>query len=192
MRRLFAAIPVTPEPPLLELMQQGQLLFSQGRVRWANPRQMHLTLKFFGEVPEEQIPDIARHLEDCTGKAEPFRFGLKGTGVFGSRYDPRVLWVGTTNDTPLRQLGEAVLDAATAAGFPRERLPFVPHLTLARIDRLISKDRFQEYVAEHRNDFFQEVQANTVYLYESQLKSHGAEHILLQEFSLGKSHKSGL
>ncbi len=192
MRRLFAAIPVTPEPALLELMQQGKVLFSQGKVRWAHPQQMHLTLKFFGEVPEEQIPDIVRHLEDCAGNCEPFRFTLKGTGIFGSRYDPRVFWAGTTDDTPLRKFGESVLDASAAAGFPRERLPFVPHLTLARIDRLISKKRFQEFVAENREDFFQEVQANAMFLYESQLKSHGAEHNILHEFRFGKAQKPEL
>jgi len=165
-------------------MQQGEAVLGSGSVRWANPQQMHLTLKFFGSVPESQIPDIARHLQECAGCTAPFRFVLRGTGIFGSRYQPRVLWAGTSEDAPLRQLGEAVLAAATAAGFPRERLPFVPHLTLARIARSPSRKILQNFMNLHHDAYLQEVDTPALYLYESRLHTTGAEHLVLEKFLL--------
>jgi RNA 2',3'-cyclic 3'-phosphodiesterase len=184
MRRLFAAIPVTPAQPLLAMMIEGKAVLHHEHIRWAQPERMHLTLKFFGEVPEKEIPVIIRHLKEHTEKTQVFHFLLQGTGMFGSRYQPKVLWAGTAGDAALHALGEQVIDASATCGFPRERLPFVPHLTLARIAGLTSVKRFHEFLASHRDDVFQEAEVDKMILYESILHTTGAEHIALREFPL--------
>jgi len=123
----------------------------------------------FGEV-------VSRHV--------PFTFRLESLGIFGSRYAPRVIWVGTAADAPLRALGEEIPDAAATIGFPRERLPFVPHLTLGRISHLRDKKRLSQWVGSHRQSTFGEVPVTGVTLYESILRTTGAEHHIIETFPL--------
>lgn len=189
MRRLFAAIPVIPEPALTELFSGSAVWFRPEQIRWANPAQLHLTLKFFGEVPEPVIGEIGSVIGDVTRRHRAFSCSLEGVGLFGSRYDPRVIWVGTAGDALLRLLGDDLLDALAIAGFPRERLPFVPHLTLGRIHHVRDKKRLNDWIKQHQSIRFQMLPVREVVLYESILKPAGAEHTVIGRFVLPSQHQ---
>jgi RNA 2',3'-cyclic 3'-phosphodiesterase len=189
MRRLFAAIPVVAEPALTELHSRSAAYFRQEQIRWTNPAQLHLTLKFFGEVPESSISEIGARIGEVTQRHQPFSCSLEGIGLFGSRYDPRVIWVGIAHDDLLRQLGEDLLDALALGGFPRERLPFVPHLTLGRIHHVRDKKRLNDWVKQHHRVQFQMLPVQEVVLYESILKPAGAEHTVIGRFALPSQHQ---
>ena len=184
MRRLFAAIHITAETGLLSLLGDAERIFIREKIRWVKHEQMHLTLKFFGDTPESAIAPIMERFSGVIEGYQGFSCLLKGTGVFGSRYKPRVIWAGTANDNALRVLGENLLDAAAEAGFPRDRLPFVPHLTLGRITHIGDKKRFSLWVDEHKGDILQEVHVKTVTLFESTLKPSGAEYSVVKTFVL--------
>ncbi len=190
MRRLFAAIDIPAEAELLSLMKGAQQFFSQDKIRWVNPVQLHLTLKFFGDTPESVIPVIEERFAQVVKGSAQFTFMLKGTGIFGSRYKPRVIWAGTSNDNLLRVLGEKILDAASEAGFPRDRLPFVPHLTLGRITHVADKKRLSMWVDQHHDTILQEISVNRVTLYESTLKPSGAEYSVVNTFVLPSLRES--
>ncbi|MFO7722468.1 MAG: RNA 2',3'-cyclic phosphodiesterase [Bacteroidales bacterium] len=184
MRRIFAAIEVNPEPALLHLLSEAGSRFSRERIRWVRPEQMHLTLKFFGETPEEKIGEICSRFEGVAVMHHPFSCTLQGLGLFGSRYAPRVVWAGIRDDAPLRQLGEDVLDASSEAGFPRERLPFVPHLTLGRIAAVQNKKGLSDWISAYRDTTFQVLRVNRFILFESKLKSTGALYTEICTFLL--------
>jgi RNA 2',3'-cyclic 3'-phosphodiesterase len=184
MRRIFAAIEVPPEDALLNLLSEGVSRFSRERIRWVRPEQMHLTLKFFGETPEEKIGEICSRFEGVAVMHHPFTCTLQGLGLFGSRYAPRVVWAGIADDAPLRRLGENVLDAASEAGFPRERLPFVPHLTLGRIAEVQNKKGLSEWISAYRSTPIQPLMVNSFILFESNLKSTGAVYSEICTFRL--------
>lgn len=105
-----------------------------GRVRWARPENVHLTLKFLGDVREELLEDLRIALEKTCARHAPFDVRLAGLGAFPSGRRARILWVGIdAGSDRLRSLA-ADLDVALAPlGFEREERAFAPHLTLGRI-----------------------------------------------------------
>jgi RNA 2',3'-cyclic 3'-phosphodiesterase len=184
MRRMFLAVHVVPEPELLALRSGGMRRFAVEKFRWTDTEQFHITLKFLGEVSEVAFEPLCQRMRQTIALHSEFTFPLQGTGLFGSRYAPRVIWVGATGSIPLINLGEAVLDAASATGFPRERLPFVPHLTLARVAGVSDKHRLSQWITENRNLLIQSCQIKEVILFHSVLKPDGAQHIPLEQFPL--------
>ena len=103
-------------------------------LRLVNPEGVHLTLKFLGNVDRSLLPALADALDAVGEGAAPFALQLSGVGVFPNPRSPRVLWAGVTGDiASLTALARRVDDACSTLGFPRERRPFSPHLTLARV-----------------------------------------------------------
>ncbi len=103
-------------------------------LRWVRPEGVHLTLKFLGETPADKLPAIREALAVSVKGVPPHRLSLGSLGTFGGRRGPQVLWVDLGGDIePLGRLQRQVEQALAAAGFPREKRPFSPHLTLARV-----------------------------------------------------------
>jgi 2'-5' RNA ligase len=111
---------------------------------------------------------------------------LQKSGIFGSRYDPRVIWLGTNNNQELTALGEDVLNSLDVAGFSRDRQNFVPHLTLGRIKQLTNKKYFQEVIAQYHETFFQKLTVEQFYLFESILQPSGPVYKVLKSYDLKK------
>lgn len=129
MHRLFAAI--RPPAPILDA-----LLALEGGVpgaRWQDEGQLHLTLRFFGEVEAREADDIALALE--TVRAAPFALALRGVGHFESKGRAHTLWAGLAPSDDLAALQRKVESAARRAGLPPETRRFAPHITLARLIR---------------------------------------------------------
>ncbi len=107
---------------------------SGDRIRWARPENIHLTLKFLGDVREEVLGDLRAILSETCARHAPFDVGLAGLGAFPSARHARILWAGvSTGSERLRALA-ADLDAALVPlGFEREERPYAPHLTLGRV-----------------------------------------------------------
>ncbi len=184
MRRIFAAIHIAPEKPLIDLLTEAKAIFHDGRIRWVNPEQVHLTLKFFGETPEPTIEQIRGLFRVSLLPDAPFSFTLQGLGIFGSHYQPRVVWAGTGEDPVLRTLSEKLLDNAATAGFPRDRLPFVPHLTLGRITYVRNKKKLKDWIASYRETPFQQVMVEEIILFESVLNTTGVTYHVVESFPL--------
>lgn len=185
MKRLFAAIKIQPSPEFLNLLFHLKRELHYEKIKWVSPENIHITLKFYGETPEDDIPLIEKVLQEAAVAHAPFTFRLKGLGVFGSSYRPRVIWAGIEDGKPLAELGKAVLNGSDRAGWKRDRQNFVPHLTIGRIKQLEDKRHFQEVIRKDRDVFLQEVSAEEIILYESILRSQGPEYVTLGSFSLG-------
>ena len=103
-------------------------------LRLVNPEGVHLTLKFLGNVDRSLLPALADALDAAGEGAAPFALQLSGVGAFPNPRSPRVLWAGVLGDTlSLAALAHRVDEASSTLGFSRERRPFSPHLTLARV-----------------------------------------------------------
>jgi 2'-5' RNA ligase len=141
MIRLFTAIEV-PEA----IRQQLSLL--QGGMpgaRWVPPENMHLTLRFIGDVDEALARDIDDMLADV--RAPSFSLALKGVGEFG-RKEGRALWAGVTNDDALLHLAAKIESALQRMGLPAETRKYSPHVTLARLKDVAMGD-IQTFLATH-------------------------------------------
>jgi 2'-5' RNA ligase len=111
---------------------------SEGRriagVRWVAPCNLHLTLKFLGDVAEGRLPELRTALMAAAAGASPFTLALHGAGAFPSPERPRVIWVGAgAGSAELTALALSVEAALTPLGFAPEDRPFSPHLTVGRV-----------------------------------------------------------
>ena len=103
-------------------------------IKWVKPENIHLTLKFLGEVDDNIIPDICSAVSEAVRCFNPFDSEIADCGCFGSSSSARVLWVGINEgQDKLTDLARAVDKALATLDFPRERRKFSGHLTLGRI-----------------------------------------------------------
>lgn len=144
-QRLFAALelPAALTETLAALSARLREQMPPRRVRWVEPRNIHLTLKFYGEVKAEAVTSLQESLTRATAGHAPLTLALGGLGLFPNAVRPRVVWVGLTGDVEgLRALQTAIEQGAVPLGFPPEARAFAPHLTLGRVtDGLRPTDR---------------------------------------------------
>jgi 2'-5' RNA ligase len=159
-----------------ELQDRLRADVPSGLVRWVRPEAMHLTLKFLGDVPVEQVPAIAQAMRQACDKHPPFAGTLSELGCFPNADRPRVVWVGIQDVSGVLAVLQRDVDRAVAAlGFEPERRRFHPHLTLGRVK---SRDReavavLGEYISRARVKVGT-IQANAVHLMRSDLLPGGA------------------
>ena len=183
--RAFVAIVIDSEikASLIDLVRR---LRNRGEgVGWVRPEAVHLTLKFLGEVSDDQARAAGRGLEEIASRHEIFPLSVKGTGVFppgASR--PRILWAGIDPSPSLMGFQEDVESTLEKAGFPREAKAFHPHLTLGRVKKPVGLGRILELFKEHRDSEFGVMTADTVTLFESRLHPSGAQYAVLREVRL--------
>lgn len=111
-----------------------QLRETGADVRWVLPQNLHLTLKFLGDVDDRRINDITERVREASSGTEPFELQLSGVGAFPNRNHPRVVWIGLCRGAePLQELAWRIETALDAEEFPREDRKFSPHLTIGRV-----------------------------------------------------------
>ncbi len=135
--RTFIAIHLTPA--LLAGLQQAQdsLRASPGGPagRWVPLSNIHLTLKFLGDVDSARLPEIYAATDDVAAAHPPLTLSLHGMGCFPNARQPRIVWAGVSEaGGQLEHLAEQLDSALGRLGWPRETRPFRAHLTLARVN----------------------------------------------------------
>jgi 2'-5' RNA ligase len=142
-KRLFVSI----EPPTSVTQRLAELDPHLRGVRWLAPEQMHLTLSFLGNVPEDVEEKLKRNLSGIEWKA--FFLPLTGLGAFPGKGRPNVIWIGVGSGHPhLFQLHKRVQEAALAAGLEPDLRSFHPHVTIARC-RDVSPETIRPFLKVH-------------------------------------------
>lgn len=176
MHRLFVAVrpPEEVRERLLELMEGVPDL------RWQQDEQLHLTLRFIGEVERPLAEDLAAELERV--RFEPFSLSLHGVGTF-ERHRRGALWAGVQPKDPLKALSAKVERACQSVGLQPERRAYHPHITLARwkgrapvIDRFLDRNGGLTSPSWPVDEFI---------LYESRLGRDGAHYEAIEAYRLG-------
>jgi len=186
MKRLFVAVKIHPDSEFEGIYGELKKKLILDKIKWVESQNLHLTLKFLGKTPEEDFNRIHSVLQEVADRHFHFELSLQTAGIFGSRYDPRVIWLGTNQTQELTTLGEDVLNSLDMAGFTRDRQNFVPHLTLGRIKYLTNKKYFQEIISQYHETFFQKQIVEQFYLYESILNPAGPVYHVLKSYDLKK------
>jgi 2'-5' RNA ligase len=157
-----------------------------GNVRWVGASGMHLTLKFLGEIPEDEAAGVSSVLGHIAARHQPFPLLIKGTGVFPrGRRNPRVFWVGAVPVPALISLQEEIEREMEKRGFERERRPFRPHLTLGRVKFPAPLDSLVKGLQRHEQRIFGEMNVHGFVFFRSILRPSGAEYSVLKELCLG-------
>jgi RNA 2',3'-cyclic 3'-phosphodiesterase len=151
--------------------------------KWVNPRAIHLTLKFLGNVPTKAIPSIAQALEEGFDGQTPIKARLSGIGMFPNFERPRVLWAGITDEgLLLANLFHRIEKCLIPLGFAREKRSFRAHLTLARIKPGSPTQGIAEAFKRCMPFTDLTFELDKASFYQSVLKSHGAEYTVLKTF----------
>lgn len=188
MVRTFVAANLTRELQRALADVQTVLRSSQADVSWVRQENLHLTLKFLGEVAEARLPKIAEAIREAAGTASPFEIALGGIGAFPSLRGPRVVWVGMEAGAEALTALQAEVEARLQpVGFPRERRPFSAHLTLGRVRSPRNLDRLAEAVARTPSRGLGSMDVARIELMRSQLSPQGSIYTVLETFPLTKT-----
>lgn len=188
MKRTFLAIPIpvgAEYPALVERLQHN-LEHERRNINWCKTNQIHLTLKFIGDTPDQDIPKIIEACQQVAKRHQPFAMDFNRTGIFGSNHSPRVLWLGMKDEPKaLYDLEEDILTAFDQIGYLRDRQNFVPHLTVCRIKTLVDKPFFQQVYQNIEQKTYLQTNVNEMVYLQSFLQPTGAFYKTLKRIPLG-------
>lgn len=157
----------------IEVLQHS-LKRNDAQISWVKPSNIHLTIKFLGDVPTSRIEAVRRAVERASQPVSQFEIEIGGTGCFPSPRSPRVLWVGLSHlPDELKRLNANVENELAREGFPREQKRFSPHLTIGRVrNQLNALKTAEELIATGFE--LEAFRAAEVILMRSDLNSAGA------------------
>lgn len=158
-------------------------------IRWVASENIHITLKFLGEVDAARLPALQHAVTDACARVAPFTLTLGGVGAFPNTRQPNVVWVGARGQVgEAARLAEQIDSACAALGFAREARAFTPHLTLGRVKREASpseRQRIGALIAEMSVGDLGELRVERVSIMKSVLTPRGSIYTRLAECGLG-------
>ncbi len=177
MPRLFVAIELPDE--IRETL--GSVSRGLPGARWVAPENMHLTLRFLGDLDDEQTETVRVAL--ATVDADCFELRLRGLGQFLSGRLPTTLWAGVDANPSLEELHASVARALFGVGIPLERRPFHAHVTIARLQS-VNLRRLHEYLTEYADLETGAFPAREFALVSSQLRPEGPLYTIEETYPL--------
>lgn len=186
MIRLFVAL----RPPVAIRDALGDIQEGVPGARWQDDDQLHLTLRFVGEVDRPQAEDLADALAQVHAPAP--KVALAGVGSFGARGRADTLWAGVTPHAPLRHLHAKVEAACARAGLPPDRRAYAPHVTVARLPRSLgAAPEVARWCAAHAALRSEPFTLPHLILYRSTLGREGASYEPVARWALGTAGPGG-
>jgi RNA 2',3'-cyclic 3'-phosphodiesterase len=184
--RLFVAIPFSNE-----LRASFSILLQELRplaplAKFVPAENLHLTLKFLGEVPPAKADEVRSALSSIHSP-QPVTLEFRALAFFPNERHPKVLWVEVESTTSLKSLAADIDRAMHTLGFPLETRVFTPHLTLARFYKPAVPPKLRAAVGENASRSFGSLTTGNFHLLESKLKPSGAEYIVLKSFPFAAS-----
>jgi 2'-5' RNA ligase len=185
-KRLFIAIDISEQARSLVASRIDQLKrrFTNVRVSWTKPENLHLTVKFLGDVEESRITELVKMVAGAASALSPIQAELNGPGVFPSERKPKVLWLGITDPQGSIRMAAAVIEkACEKIGFAPELRPFRPHLTIGRIR---APRAANELARAHIQMSFEKIafEVPELVLYQSELRPTGSVYTRVAGFEL--------
>lgn len=168
------------------LSQVQEALKARGAdVSWVKPENLHITLKFLGEVEEARLPVLSETIASSLRGTSPFPLALGGLGAFPDLRFPRVIWIGVKRGAKeLSALQARLEEGLQRIGFSPEDRPFSPHLTLGRVRSPRGRGALVEDLKALEIPILGEMILESVDLMRSQLHPTGAIYTIIQSFPL--------
>jgi 2'-5' RNA ligase len=188
--RLFIAIelPAETRHTISEHITQLRQACPDVRASWTRADNMHLTLKFFGDVAVSRLDTLSQALIRAVSRTDEFDLVIEGCGVFPPRGKPNVLWIGISPQTApaCLRLYQAIEDECAQVGFKRDERKFHPHLTIARLRHPAGA---RDLANLHQATQFEPIalKVNSVCLIRSELSSSGSRYTVVARHELNAS-----
>jgi 2'-5' RNA ligase len=174
--RTFIAVPIEVPHALKEVLAVLKDTFPGERIRWTDLRQLHVTLRFLGDLPEEAIGVISEGFLQTYGIFRRTDFHVHGLGTFSHRSQLKVLWAGIGEDQAFHALHDATRKLLDGIVPFEGNGRFRPHLTVARMKHLREDERFRNEIAPYSERNFGICTVSRVVLFRSILRPSGAIH----------------
>lgn len=182
--RLFIAVELSEEIKAELRRLQSLVVKTSPSLRLTTPEQMHITLKFLGDTPDETFPQVQELFHTIVDKHRTCSLSLSHTGCFPPRGKVRVVWVGVDDpDKVLAQCAASFSEEFASLGYPSEKREFTPHVTLARVKKAPENPALREYVGGISPERLTQ-NVESISLIESVLGPEGAEYHTLTHGSL--------
>jgi 2'-5' RNA ligase len=154
--------------------------------RWVPPENLHLTLRFLGNVSEDSVQALSKAMDFAVEGQVAFSLSIQGLGCFPHPARPRVLWMDINDpDRILHSIHRRLTESLSRLGFPPpDNQSFRPHLTLARTRKHIDKAALQNLLTTYRTCQFGMLTIAQIHLYRSELHRTGATHTILKSVDL--------
>ncbi len=184
MKRIFTAIDISDaaRAECANYVENLKSVFLHLRVSWEKPEKLHFTLKFLGDIDETQLRNLTEAVAAATGKISNFKIRIAGTGVFPSKRNARILWLGVNDEQANMQKVKEVLDCECfERGLAKENRDFKAHLTIAR---LREPHKSAELVEKHLSENFvsDEFTVSGITIYESRLQKSGSIYSIVSKY----------
>jgi len=186
--RCFIAIDIDEgiRRTLSNLQQQlaGSVDIKKSDAKWVNPENIHLTLKFLGEIKDQDSFEVCNVVKDVADRHNNFELDVGTIGYFGGK-SARVLWVSTGegNDKLLR-LQEDIEKQLASAGWPQDKKGFAGHLTLCRVRNSKAGFKLAKITEDYKNFKLGTMPADSVSVYQSKLTPAGPVYTVLGNYKL--------
>jgi 2'-5' RNA ligase len=186
--RCFIAIDISKDVKeglaALQKELDGKVDIKKGDVKWVEPENIHLTLKFLGEIKDEQVAEVCDIAKAVAGRHKGFDIDVEKVGSFGGR-SAKVVWVGAGKGADeLIALQKDLDDQLEQAGYPKEDREFSAHLTLCRVRNPKAGMKLAEATKAYGDYKVGSISADSLCVYQSQLTPQGPIYTLLARHKL--------
>jgi 2'-5' RNA ligase len=185
--RLFFAVEIPQEVQKQIYESLSPLRKQWPKIRWIPSANLHITLKFLGEVSEGLIPKVQKCAKDCVSEISlsPFKMTFSRIGAFPGLKSPRVIWCGVEGCTEmLSNLAGHLETKLEVLGFQKEKRPYRAHLTVAKVNPEQRGVDLEPYVKDYEKTIFAGISVNMISLMQSVLNPHGAVYQRIHQIHL--------
>ncbi len=155
-------------------------------LKLVEPQNIHMTLKFLGNVAEEHVPRIKEMMVEAVKNIEPLNIQLVGAGAFPNLNRMRVIWIGTRGADRLVDVASYLEEELESLNFRREKRGFSPHITIARVKSPKNIGSLKRLLSEHKDEFFGEQLVESIRLKKSDLRPQGPIYSVVEEATFGE------
>ena len=182
--RAFIAIGLPTEIKDVLSQIQDKLKTGLPKISWVKPQNLHLTLKFLGEISPRQLEEIKHIITKVSQGTAAFKIKLDDLGVFPDLRQARIIWIGINQDTITKQIAGLLETKVAGIGIAKEKRDFSSHITIARIKIPLNPVDLERELKKAKNDVVyanMELNAGGITLFESVLGPSGPAYTVLKE-----------
>lgn len=179
--RMFISIDVGSLPSLIDM--EKKLGGTKADLRLVEPKNIHLTIKFLGNVDQLMIENIGKVMETAVEGIHPFKSNLRRMGVFPNQNYMKVIWIGMEGES-IPKMASIIDEGLVKYGFKKEKRRFAPHITIARVKSGRKREELAELINLNKDRNFGTVEVDRIRLKKSELSPKGPSYLTLKEVIL--------
>jgi len=184
MKRTFFAVDIPINDIISGVLPEIRNQLKGEKIRWIPADQLHLTLKFLGDTPENTIQSIISAVSGLLGKIPAFTLQLCSVGLFKNLHNPRIIWIGIQPCPSLQQAVQSINEGLLPFGFTADETEFLPHITVGRVKEIKQREQLGMLLEKYQHASFGTASITAVIFYESLLKPEGPVYLPLKRIPL--------